>query len=143
IGEAVRILVHHATHGHAEALVTVAAEVLHRGQDPRAMHLQRHDPPLSNRVYSSSLMRTKRTRSPTTSRLGCSAVGSKKRTGERPIRCQPPGNSSGYTAVSSPPIATLPAGTRVRGVGRRGVAMRGSSPARYAKPGAKPSICTR
>ena len=44
--------------------------------------------------------------------------------------------------VYGPPIATEPAGTRGRGVGRRGAWSAGSRPARYAKPGANPRNAT-
>ena len=37
----------------------------------------------------------------------------------------------------------LPAGTRVRGLDRRGICNVESRPSRYGKPGAKPSIATR
>src|SRR4029453_7063087 len=122
VGKAMRILVHHPTHRHAKALVAVSAQILQRGENARAMDLQRHRPSWWKCSNSSRVIATKRTRSPAASKLGGSAVGSKKFSGERPIKCQPPGKSRGYTAVSSPPIPTLPAGTRVRGVNLRGVA---------------------
>ena len=40
-------------------------------------------------------------------------------------------------------MPTLPASTRNRGVARRGVAMRGSSPSKYGQPGAKPLVPRR
>ena len=60
---------------------------------------------------------------------------SKTASGVLPIRFHPPGESSGYTPVWLPPMPTVPAGTTVRGVVRRGVASLGDKPPRYAKPG--------
>src|SRR5699024_2668438 len=58
--------------------------------------------------------------------------------GQRPSKCQPPGLALGYTAVCSFAIATEPAGTRARGVPRRGSCKGAGSWPRKAKPGLKP-----
>ncbi len=47
-----------------------------------------------------------------------------------PMRCHPPGEAVGYTAEYIAAIETEPAGTRVRGVSRRGSWSTGSSPER-------------
>ena len=64
---------------------------------------------------------TKRTAAPGLSSAGSVRAGSKRTVSVRPIRFQPPGIAWGYTADCSPAIATLPAGTRSRGLARRGV----------------------
>ena len=78
------------------------------------------------------------TRVPGASSAGGSTDGSNNSMSVCPSRCQPPGEAVGYTAVYGPAIATEPAGTEVRGVTRRGSRSVGSSPDRYAKPGANP-----
>ena len=53
------------------------------------------------------------------------------------------GLSAGYTPVCDPAIPTEPAGTRSRGVARRGAAIRGSTVPKYGKPGRNPIMNTR
>ena len=63
--------------------------------------------------------------------------------GVRPISCQPPGLSSGYTPVWLSAIPADPAGMTVRGVVSLGVASLSGSPPRYGNPGVKPIMYTR
>ena len=60
----------------------------------------------------------------------------------RPMMRHPPGDASGYTPACAPPMATLPAGTCLRGADRRGVASSGGRPPRYGKHVAKPTKYT-
>ena len=70
---------------------------------------------------------TNLTRVPGASRAGSARPGSHSAASVRPMTCQPPGDSPGYTPHHVPANATAPAGTRVRGLARRGT---GTSSAR-------------
>ena len=75
---------------------------------------------------------------------GGSAAASKSRTEVRPISRQPPGEADGIDAgLALRRSRRCPAGTRGRGVVRRGAASSGGRPVRYAKPGANPTKATR
>src|SRR5262249_52825180 len=89
---------------HGLVHAAAAPEVLYGAQPHRMLDAQAHG--------------TNRTRSP---RWSSGPSGPNIRIpATEPIRCQPPGESNGYTAECSPAIAIEPAGTRVRGVVRRG-----------------------
>ena len=73
---------------------------------------------------------TNRTVVPGAINAGGSRSASQSRASVCPSRCQPPGDALGYTAAYVSAMATAPAGTRVRGVGRRGRCSAGSRPRR-------------
>src|ERR1043166_9612576 len=124
-----------AAHRHAEMLVSVPPEVLHRGQQAGRDDAQAHaaastvsSPGTSvnspaatcatRRSYSRSETGATLTLSP--GRSSAPPAASHSRTGERPIRCQPHGVSCGKMQVMAIAIASEPAGIFIRGVARRG-----------------------
>src|SRR6185437_344917 len=140
IRDAQRDAIHRAAGGNAFALVRRPAEILNRGEQPGADDPNAH---AGQSRKSAAVIARKRTRSPVARSVAGWRAMSNTASGVRPIRFQPPGETSGYTPVCRPPIPTAPAGTAVRGVGRRGVAIASGKPPRYAKPGMKPTMYTR
>ena len=121
VGEPMRKRVHRPGHRHAGRLMAVAAQVLHRRQQAGLDDVQRagahrlrcrHEPHEIAGGEQARLRRDRRRTSP-------SSV--------RPISCQPPGLSTGYTPVCTPAMPTEPAGTRSRGTRCRGAAIDGST----------------
>src|SRR5258708_17065889 len=126
-----------AAHGNSEALVAGPPEILDGREQPRREDAQRRAHAAastassmgktsrvpsaglaSRRSYSRSETGAKPTWSPGASRARGRGPRAHSSTGERPIRCQPHGVSSGNMQVIAPAIASDPAGIFSRGDSR-------------------------
>src|SRR5690606_31312026 len=127
----VRDRIHGTGSDYAVLLHTAATGVLDGRQQARSLDVDHGLPALLKRTWS-----------PMRSTVGGSRSGRNRCMSVRPMICQPPGVSSGYTPVWDPAIPTDPAGTDNLGDDLRGVAISGGRPARYGKPGTKPTMTT-